>query len=153
MAYEDELIKFQEPGKGPEYRVSQDRTVPPHPYYDAPLDSLRNWANAFPSKNAHENIDSLIVRDNNKDFFQLMDALAPLKAINSLMPWQTYPRAGAQMTQGFQAHGGLGQTLPAAWRGLLEQFTGEYDPVGYKALRDRKVKSIAQKHVNDLFKK
>ena len=104
--------------------------------------------------NAHENIDSLIVRDDNKDFFQLMDALAPLKAINSLMPWQTYPRAEAQMQQGFQEHGGLGQTLPAALRGFLEQHvTGEYDPVGYKALRDRKVKSIAQKHVNDLFKK
>jgi hypothetical protein len=95
--------------------------------------------------NAHENIDSLIVRDDNKDFFQL---------INSLMPWQTYPRAEAQMQQGFQEHGGLGQTLPAALRGFLEQHvTGEYDPVGYKALRDRKVKSIAQKHVNDLFKK
>mgnify|MGYP006413449501 CR=1 FL=1 len=143
MAYEDEF-RIQKRGEGPEFRVSEDRTVPPHPLYDAPLDSVRNWANAFPNKNAHENIDSLIVRDNNKDFFQLM---------NSLMPWQTYPRAGAQMTQGFQEHGGLGQTLPAAWRGLLEQFTGEYDPVGYKALRDRKVKSIAQKHVKELFKK
>jgi hypothetical protein len=114
---------------------------------------LHNLFNKSNQPNAHENIDSLIVRDENKDYFELMDALAPLKSINSLMPWQTYPRAGAQMQQGVQESGGFGQTLPAALRGLLEQFTGGYDPIGYQQIRDRKVKSIAEKHVNDLFQK
>ena len=122
-----------------------------------------NWANQFPDKDAHENIDTLINKNDNKDFFELMDALAPLRNINSLMPWKTYPKAEAQMTQGFQEHGGLGQTMPAALRGILEQFTGEYDPVGpqgipfqqfmqQKKQLDPKVKSIVDKHVNGLFK-
>jgi hypothetical protein len=123
-----------------------------------------NTSNEFPNRNAHENIDSLIVRDDNKDYFELMDALAPLRNINKVMPWQTFPKAGAQMTQGFQEHGGLGQTMPAALRGILEQFTGEYDPVGpqgvpfqqfmqQKKQLDPKVKSIVGNHVNQLFKK
>ena len=87
-----------------------------------------------------------------------------LMMLNNLMPWKTFPKAGAQMTEGFQEHGGLGQTIPAALRGVLEQFTGEYDPVGpqgvpfkqfmaQKKQLDPKVKSIVDQHVNGLFKK
>jgi hypothetical protein len=87
-----------------------------------------------------------------------------LMMLNNLMPWKTFPKAGTQMTEGFQEHGGLGQTIPAALRGILEQFTGEYDPVGpqgvpfnqfmaQKKQLDPKVKSIVDQHVNGLFKK
>ena len=62
----NDMFKILNPGEQAEFRVSEERTGPTHPLYDASLDSLRNWANQFPDKDSHENIDSLIMRNDNK---------------------------------------------------------------------------------------
>ena len=115
-------------------------------------------------ENAHSQMDTLINQNENKDYFELMDPSTTPRHINELMPWSTFPRAEAQMKTGFQEHGGLGQTIPAALRGVIEQLTGGADPVGpqgmpfsqfmqQKKALNPQVKSIIGQHVNELFNK
>jgi hypothetical protein len=145
MAYEDEFI-IGERGKSPKFSILDERTVK-HPFYDAPLDSLRSWANR---PNAHENIDTLINQDDNKDYFELMNVVenfvGPTGAIKLLQLFNQ----PAKTEQAFQ-------------KGLIETILGEPDPVGpqglpfSKFLQQKKavnsqVKSILENHVNDLTK-
>jgi hypothetical protein len=193
----NEMFKILNPGEQAGFSVRDERTAPQHPYLDAPLDSLRNWANR---PNAHENIDTLMTDNKNKDFFELMKGMIPKPNVAE----NFHPMIGAQKL--IQMLSGSPQEANAFFKGAGQSLFGEPDPVGpqglpfsdflrqkrignneksrqdfletvgpssdweqfgnilqsnpgpgygykRKEVLDPKVKSIAQKHVNDLFKK
>ena len=111
--------------------------------------------------NAHENIDTLITDNKNKDFFELIKGMIPSPNVAE----NFHPVIGAQKL--IQLMSGNPQEVNALFKGVGESAFGEPDPIGPQGLPfsqfmqqkqqrkqlDPKVKSIVNQHVNGLFKK
>ena len=111
--------------------------------------------------NAHENIDTLITDNKNKDFFELIKGMIPSPNVAE----NFHPVIGAQKL--IQLMSGNPQEVNALFKGIGESAFGEPDPIGPQGLPfsqfmqqkqqrkqlDPKVKSIVNQHVNGLFKK
>ena len=109
--------------------------------------------------NAHENIDTLINQNDNKDFFELIKGMLPSAGtMENFHPGMAIPKLLQLMNQ-------PAGTEQAFQRGLTESIFGEPDPIGPQGLPfsqfmqqkqalNPKVKSIVEEHINkNLFKK
>lgn len=138
MANEAEkMFRIAKPGEIPEYRIRDTKFVPEQP-------------------NAHQNIDTLINQNENKDFFELMKGMMPsMDKVENFVP----PIGALKLLQLLVRPEQEGVAFS---KGLKESMYGEPDPVGPQGLPfsqfmqqrrlDPKVKSIIQTHVDDLTK-
>ena len=112
--------------------------------------------------NAHENIDTLITDNKNKDFFELIKGMIPESNVTE----NFHPMIGIQklLQLGTRAMGAPPEETSAFFKGAGQSIFGEPDPVGPQGLPfsqfmqqkkqlDPRVKSIVNQHVNGLFKK
>ena len=148
---EYDAVKYNTPPTEQEIRNLQSQSLFRNP--EAGVNELLKQFGYIPS--AHENIDTLISNNENKDYFELIDKIMPV-AENFVPP------IGAIKL--LQLMNQPQQTEQAMYRGLKEAILGEPDPVGpqgmpfsqfmqQKKALNPKVKSIVNQHVNDLFKK
>ena len=119
---------------------------------------LHNLFNKSNRTNAHDNIDTLINQNENKDYFELMKGMMPsMDTVENFVP----PIGAIKLLQLMNQPKGTEQ---AFMTGLKESVFGEPDPVGpqgmpfsqfmqQKKALNPQVKSIVNQHVNNLFKK
>ena len=112
--------------------------------------------------NAHDNIDTLINQNENKDYFELIKGMMPsMDTVENFVP----PFGAIKLAQlASHAHNAPADETNAFLTGLKEAILGEPDPVGpqgipfsqfmqQKKALNPKVKSIVNQHVDNLFKK
>ena len=123
---------------------------------------IQNVSGMSAQNNAHENIDTLINHNENKDYFELMKGMMPsMDTVENFVP----PFGAIKLAQlATHAHNAPADETNAFLTGLKESMLGEPDPVGpqgipfsqfmqQKKALNPKVKSIVNQHVDNLFKK
>ena len=114
------------------------------------------------TSNAHSNIDTLINNNQNKDYFELMKGMMPsMDTVENFVP----PIGAIKLLQlASHASNAPHQESNAFIQTLKDKILGERDPIGPQGLpftqfmqqkkaMNPKVKSIVNKHVDNLFKK